>query len=104
VPWLFQIFFYVRSEYRRTQARQPLVFSLDHVKESTLSSQTNSPGDVTLEEIRQSFAELPEQLVANARAIISSQVGLPFGCMRMQKILNRIKPFELLEFPVFDRS
>jgi RNA polymerase sigma-70 factor, ECF subfamily len=58
--WLFQIFFYVRSEYRKNQARQPLVFSLDHVSESTLSLQTNTPGDVTLEEIRQSFAELPE--------------------------------------------
>jgi RNA polymerase sigma-70 factor, ECF subfamily len=58
--WLFRIFFYVRSEYRKNQARQPLVFSLDHVKESTLSSQTNTPGEVTLEEIRQVFAELPE--------------------------------------------
>jgi hypothetical protein len=46
---------------------------------------------------------LLNQLVANARAIISYQVGLPFGCMKMHKILNWLKPFEVLEFPVFDR-
>ena len=34
--WLFRIFFYVRSEYRRSQARRPLIFSLDDVKGSTL--------------------------------------------------------------------
>ena len=58
--WLFRIFFYVNSEYRRNQARQPLVFSLDYVKEPTLSAQTNTPSDVTLEEIKLAFAELPE--------------------------------------------
>ena len=58
--WLFRIFFYVRSEYRRSQARRPRVFSLDHVKESTLPSQTNTSLDLTLEEIKQAFAELPE--------------------------------------------
>src|SRR5262245_36974395 len=58
--WLFRIFFYVRSEYRRSQARQPLVFSLDYVKESALSSQTNTSLDLTLEEIKQAFAQLPE--------------------------------------------
>ena len=46
---------------------------------------------------------LIKQLVANARAIISYQVGLPFGCMRMHKILYWLKPFEVLDFPVFDR-
>ncbi|HKA22441.1 MAG TPA: sigma-70 family RNA polymerase sigma factor [Blastocatellia bacterium] len=58
--WLFRIFFYVRSEYRKSQARQPLVFSLDYVKESTLPSQTNTSLDLTLEEIKRAFAELPE--------------------------------------------
>ena len=58
--WLFRIFFYVHSEYRRSQARQPRVFSLDHVKESTLPSQTNTSLDLSLEEIKQAFAELPE--------------------------------------------
>jgi len=58
--WLFRIFFYVRSEYRRNQARQPLVFSLDHVEESRLPSQTNTSLDLTLEEIKRAFAELPE--------------------------------------------
>ena len=58
--WLFQIFFYVHSEYRRNQARQPLTFSLDYVKESTLASQADTPADVTLEEIKLAFAELPE--------------------------------------------
>lgn len=58
--WLFRIFFYVRSEYRKSQARQPLVFSLDYVKESTLPSQTNTLLDLTLEEIKRAFSELPE--------------------------------------------
>ena len=58
--WLFRIFFYVRSEHRRSQARRPLVFSLHHVKESAVSSQTNTPGDVTFAEIKKAFAELPE--------------------------------------------
>jgi hypothetical protein len=44
---------------------------------------------------------LVKQLVANARAIISYQVGLPFGCARMSKILYWLEPFEALDFPVF---
>ena len=44
---------------------------------------------------------LIKQLVANARAIISYQVGLPFGCARMSKILYWLEPFEVLDFPVF---
>jgi RNA polymerase sigma-70 factor (ECF subfamily) len=58
--WLFRIFFYVHSEHRRNQARQPLTFSLDYVKESTLSSESNTPSDVTLEEVKLAFAELQE--------------------------------------------
>jgi hypothetical protein len=44
---------------------------------------------------------LIKQLVANARAIISYQVGLPFGCARMTKILGWLEPFEVLDFPIF---
>jgi uncharacterized protein DUF2489 len=44
---------------------------------------------------------LIKQLVANARAIISYQVGLPFGCARMSKILRWLEPFEVLDFPIF---
>ena len=58
--WLFRIFFYVRSEYCRNQARQPLFFSIDYVKESELSSQPNTSWNLTLEEIKQGFADLPE--------------------------------------------
>jgi len=59
--WLFRIFFYVRSEYNRSQARRPLVFPLDHVKDSTLASAPpNTSLDFTLDEIKQAFAELPE--------------------------------------------
>src|SRR5262245_26033415 len=58
--WLFRIFFYVRSEYRKSQARQPLIFSIDYVKESTLPSQTNPSLDLSLEEIKRAFSELPE--------------------------------------------
>lgn len=58
--WLFQILFYVHSEFRRSRARQPLIFSLDYVKESTLPAETNTPSDSTLDEIKRAFAELPE--------------------------------------------
>ena len=44
-----------------------------------------------------------KRLVANARAIISYQVGLPLGCQKMRTILYWIEPFEVLEYPVFDR-
>jgi hypothetical protein len=42
------------------------------------------------------------KLVANARAIISYQVGLPFGCVRMGRLLTWLE-YEggKLEFPVF---
>jgi len=46
---------------------------------------------------------LIEKLVANARAIISYQVGLPLGCQRMRSLIYWLKPYEDLEFPVFDR-
>jgi RNA polymerase sigma-70 factor, ECF subfamily len=58
--WLYRIFFNVHSEHRRSQARQPLLFSLDYVKESTLPSQANLAFDLSLEEIKRAFAELPE--------------------------------------------
>ena len=45
---------------------------------------------------------LIKQLVANARAIISYQVGLPFGVVRMGRILSWLKPFEVLDYPVFE--
>jgi len=44
---------------------------------------------------------LIKQLVANARAIISYQVGLPFGVVRMCRIVGWLKPFEALDYPVF---
>src|ERR1044071_7641936 len=59
--WLFRIFFYVRSEYRRSHARQPLVFSLDYVKESTLALQTNASSDLPLEEIKQGYRTSPDR-------------------------------------------
>ena len=42
------------------------------------------------------------KLVANARAIISYQVGLPFGCVRMSRLLTWLEyEGEKLGFPVF---
>jgi hypothetical protein len=46
---------------------------------------------------------LIKKLVANARAIISYQVGLPLGCQKMRTIVYWLRPYEALEFPVFDR-
>jgi RNA polymerase sigma-70 factor (ECF subfamily) len=82
--WLFRIFFYVRSEYRRSQSRQPLVFSLDYVKESTLPSQINASLDFTLEEIKQAFAELPEPF--RIAVLLSDIEGLSYR--EIAEVLN----------------
>ena len=82
--WLFRIFFNVRSEYRKSQARQPLVFSLDYVKESTLPSQTNTSLDVTLEEIKRAFAELPEPF--RIAVLLSDIEGLKYR--EIAEVLN----------------
>jgi len=82
--WLYRIFFYVRSEYRKSQARQPLIFSLDYVKESTLPSPTNTSLDLTLEEIKRAFAELPEQF--RIAVLLSDIEGLKYG--EIAEVLN----------------
>jgi len=82
--WLFQIFFYVRSEYRKSQTRQPLVFSIDYVKESTLPSPTNTSLDFTLEEIKQAFAELPERF--RIAVMLSDVEGLRYR--EIAEVLN----------------
>ena len=43
-----------------------------------------------------------KQLVSAARAIVTYQVGLPFGCIRIRKILIWIRPHKQLSYPVFD--
>ena len=82
--WLFRIFFNVRSEYRKSKARQPLVFSLDYVKESTLPSQTNTSVDFTLEEIKQAFAELSEPF--RIAVLLSDIEGLKYR--EIAEVLN----------------
>ena len=47
---------------------------------------------------------LIKQLVANARAIISYQVGLPLGVVRMHKILTWLEPFEVLAVTASNKS
>ena len=41
------------------------------------------------------------KLVANARAIISYQVGLPLGCIKMSGILTWLSRYEKLDYPIF---
>ena len=43
------------------------------------------------------------KLVSAARGIVTYQVGLPLGCTRIQRILFWLRPFEQLDFPVFDQ-
>jgi hypothetical protein len=38
------------------------------------------------------------RIVANARAIVTYRVGLPFGCVRMRRFLYRFE----IEYPVFE--
>ena len=42
------------------------------------------------------------KLVANARDIVSYQIGLPLGCMKMGARLSWLKEFEDLDYPVFE--
>jgi RNA polymerase sigma-70 factor (ECF subfamily) len=74
----------VRSEYRKGQARQPLVFPLDSVKESTLPSQTDGSMDLTLEEIKRAFAELPEPF--RIAVLLSDVEGLKYR--EIAEVLN----------------
>lgn len=41
------------------------------------------------------------KLVANARAIISNQVGLPLGCLKMEARISWLQEFEEVSYPVF---
>ena len=86
--WLFRIFFNVHSEHRRSQARKPLVFSLDRVKESTPLSPTYTTSDLTLEEIRAALGELVEPyriaiVLADIEGLtyreIAEALGVPIG-------------------------
>jgi hypothetical protein len=43
-----------------------------------------------------------KQLVSAARAIITYQVGLPVGCIRVRKILHWLRPHKEVAYPVFD--
>ena len=43
-----------------------------------------------------------KKLVSAARAVITYQVGLPFGCARIGGLLSALRPFEPLDYPVFD--
>jgi len=43
-----------------------------------------------------------KKLVAVARSIVTYQVGLPHGCKRMSAVLLWIKPYDTLQFPIFD--
>ncbi len=40
---------------------------------------------------------LIKKLVANARAIITEEVGLSIGCSKMLKILNTLEPYESIK-------
>jgi hypothetical protein len=42
-----------------------------------------------------------KKLVSAARAVITYQVGLPFGCARIDGLLFALRPFESLDYPVF---
>lgn len=49
------------------------------------------------------LTSLIKKLLANARAIISNQVGFPAGCLKMSKILFWLKPYGNYEIPVFSK-
>ena len=44
-----------------------------------------------------------KKLVSAARAIVTYQVGLPVGCIRVQRALFWLRPHKELSYPVFDK-
>jgi Protein of unknown function (DUF2489) len=42
-----------------------------------------------------------KKLVSASRAVVTCQVGLPFGCRRVAGLLFALRPFEQLDYPVF---
>jgi hypothetical protein len=43
-----------------------------------------------------------KKLVSAARAIVTYQVGLPVGCIRVRRTLFWLRPYRELSYPVFD--
>lgn len=43
-----------------------------------------------------------KKLVSAARAIVTYQVGLPVGCIRVSRALTWLRPHKNLTYPVFD--
>jgi RNA polymerase sigma-70 factor (ECF subfamily) len=113
--WLYRIFFNVHSEHRRTKARQPVVVPLQRVKETALSSETRTPSDLTLEEVKAALAELAEPyrvvlILADIEGMryreIADALGVPIGTVmsrlsRGRQIL-RAKLAAALSKPVED--
>jgi hypothetical protein len=44
-----------------------------------------------------------KKLVSAARAIVTYQVGLPVGCIRIRRALFWLRPHKVLSYPVFDK-
>jgi hypothetical protein len=42
-----------------------------------------------------------KKLVSAARAVVTYQAGLPFGCARVGALLSALRPFEAVDHPVF---
>ena len=42
-------------------------------------------------------------MVANARAIISNQIGLPLGCLKMGARILWLREYEEVSYPVFEK-
>jgi hypothetical protein len=43
-----------------------------------------------------------KQLVSAAQAIVTYQVGLPVGCVRIRRLIVWLRPHNDLSYPVFD--
>ena len=41
------------------------------------------------------------KLVSAARSVVTYEVGLPVGCIRLHKILSWLRPYEGPDYPVF---
>src|SRR2546421_2025825 len=49
----------------------------------------------------QNYIAVLHRIASNCRAIITYHVGMPLGCVRMQKMFLRLAPRRNLGFPIF---
>lgn len=98
------------NERRYETERQAFVAPHDPDREQRRAPEKWGPQEQNIQAVSErDFMSNPEpkirflkKLVAVARSIVTYQVGLPHGCKRIDAVLFWLKPYEHLDFPIFD--